>query len=167
MLPMLVALVVVDNVDDNHVTSGSLFVSLSVTLSFSLALLRMLVYLLVLTRVGLSRRVAFAFCLLLYFYYIHSFRTSTRFWSHTHTHTHPSVCPHMSAKIVYASLFYSICLIFASGFFCGFSFDGLFWIYCELYAKFWPFDDHVSNISIEKCCKNAYKIWDGFAPKWL
>lgn len=58
----------------------------------TLTILFLLVYLLVLTRFGLSRQAAFAFCLLLYFYYFRQSRfvhpLSTLTHSHTHTLTH-------------------------------------------------------------------------------
>lgn len=170
----------VDNVDDNHVTSRSLSISLArLPVSFCSfrfhilafpsstpsppAVLFPLVYLLVLTRFGLSRQAAFAFCLLLYFYYFRQPRFAHPLSALTHTHhhtliyTHTHVLTHMSAKIVYASLFYSIWLIFAGGlFFAGFyshsqfrSFP--FWllnllrIYCKSYAKFARHLRHVAT----------------------
>lgn len=140
------------------------------------AVLFPLVYLLVLTRFGLSRQAAFAFCLLLYFYYFrqprfaHPLSALTHTRTHTPIHTHTHVLTHMSAKIVYASLFYSIWLIFAGGlFFAGFYSHSQFRfpfqqrllnllrIYCKSYAKFARHLRHVATANW-KVAQRKYEI---------
>lgn len=135
-----------------------------------------LVYLLVLTRFGLCRQAAFAFCLLLYFYYFrqprfaHPLSALTHTHAHTPIHTHTHVLTHMSAKIVYASLFYSIWLIFAGGlFFAGFYSHSQFRfpfrqrllnllrIYCKSYAKFARHLCHVATANW-KVAQRKYEI---------
>lgn len=136
----------VDNVDDNHVTSRSLSISLArLSVSFCSfrfhilafpsstssppAVLFPLVYLLVLTRFGLSRQAAFAFCLLLYFYYFrqprfaHPLSALTHTHSHSHTHAHTRAYTHVSKNRLRFIVLLNLVDFCWRLIFCGFSFS--------------------------------------------